>query len=840
MIISLATSDPADSPVGRLLIDPAQLGSVVSDLATGIGASRPATLIAGAVVAVVLAIVRVIGRARRRRMAAGARLVRVLSPPVVDAKGALALWAHLIGLLRPAWKRTVFGQPHLGFEYAITPETGVSIQIWVPSSVPPGLIERAVASAWPGARTDTTPARPPLPEPETSTRRILAGGELRLGRRETLPIRTEPLGGDPVRDLILAADGLETGQAACVQILARQATGRRVRRTENHSGGHGLVLGAVTDLLDVFTPRRLGRSTRTGPRRDTGRPRDRQTSLEYTAATRASANKARGGHWDTVIRYAATITLPADPDPDQARQARAIARGRAHGLATVFGAVTDLNYYKRRRRLRLSKALAERRFRRGDLLSIPELATIAHLPYDPDLPGIDRAGARALAPTVTVPTSGEHTKPLGLADSGNRRPVALHVADARHHLHVLGATGTGKSTLLAQLILDDAEAGRGVVVIDPKGDLVADVLDRLPAHCTDKVVLFDADARTPPPCVNPLDTDLARIDLAVDNLVTIFRRIYARHWGPRTDDVLRASLLTLCTQPGVSTLADLARLLTEAPYRARITTGVTDPVLRGFWDSFEALSDAGRGEVIAPLLNKLRPLLLRPFVKAAVAAGRSTVDLAEVLDHGGICLVRIPKGSLGEETTRLMGSLLVARTWQTIAARASTAATQRADASLVLDEAHNFLNLSTPVEDMLAEARGLRLSLVLAHQNLGQLPRELRDGISANARSKIIFTASPEDAHDLARHTSPWLSEHDLTHLDVFHAAARVLVSGQQAPPFTFTTEALPPPTPGRARTIRAAALRSTAVPTPVDDIEAEPKPVLDIAPRPPGHDPRR
>lgn len=176
----------------------------------------------------------------------------------------------------------------------------------------------------------------------------------------------------------------------------------------------------------------------------------------------------------------------------------------------------------------------------------------------------------------------------------------------------------------------------------------------------------------------------------------------------------------------------------------RIAREVTDPVLRGFWASYSSLSDAGRAQIVAPLLNKLRAFLLRPFVREAIAAGESTLDLADVLDHGGICLARLPKGVLGEETTRLVGSLLVARTWQTTTARASTAPSARPDASLVLDEAHNFLHMATSIEDMLAEARGLHLSLVLAHQNLGQLPRELREGISANARNKIIFSASPK------------------------------------------------------------------------------------------------
>ncbi|MBV8992240.1 MAG: TraM recognition domain-containing protein, partial [Pseudonocardiales bacterium] len=184
------------------------------------------------------------------------------------------------------------------------------------------------------------------------------------------------------------------------------------------------------------------------------------------------------------------------------------------------------------------------------------------------------------------------------------------------------------------------------------------------------------------------------------------------------------------------------------------------------------------------------------------------VDMSDVLD-GGICLVRIPKGSLGEETTRLVGSLVLARTWQAATGRARTPQRHRNDASLVIDECHNFLNLPYPIEDMLAEARGYRVAMTLAHQHLGQLPREVREGISTNARSKIVFTASPEDARELSRHTAPRLSDHDLAHLGVYHAAVRLVVNGEQAQPFTLRTQPLPPAIPGRARKIRNHARRA-------------------------------
>jgi len=564
-------------------------------------------------------------------------------------------------------------------------------------------------------------------------------------------------------------------------------------------------------MLDAITPGTSSSRRPDGSRTKTGALHsDPQTSLEYAAQNRAIVAKQRGSQFETVIRYAVATLLPTDADTDDVRAARDVARGRAHALAASFASYTEHNHYTRRRIRHPGETIDSRRLERGDLLSVPELAAIAHLPTDEAIPGLQRAGARAIAPPPGIAVPGPQAKPIGVTDTGHARPVALRVPDARHHLHVLGATGSGKSTLLGTMVLADAEAGRGVVLVDPKGDLVTDVLSRLPRSAADRVVLFDADSKARPPCLNPLDG--GDTDLMVDNLVSVFRRVYSEFWGPRTDDVMRAACLTLRTQEGVATLADLPKLLADAAFRSRVTAGITDPVLRGFWSWYEELTDSARSQVISPLMNKLRAFLLRPFVRNAIAGGHSTVDLSEVLD-GGICLVRIPKGSLGEETTRLVGSLVVARTWQAITSRARIPQRQRRDASLVIDECHNFLNLPYPIEDMLAEARGFRTAMTLAHQHLGQLPRELREGISTNARSKIFFNASPEDARELARHTTPRLTDHDLAHLDAYHAAARFVLHGEEAQPFTLRTQPLPPAIPGRAREIRAAARRTTTRP---------------------------
>jgi hypothetical protein len=739
-----------------------------------------------------------------------ASVITILAPPTVEPEGAEALWSNLVGLLRPRVRRLMTGQPHLAWEYVVG-HADVQLRLWVPGSIPSGLIARAIEAAWPGARTRTDGADPPLPiETTDGRRRLTTGGTLRLARSEALPIKTD-FDVDPARVLLGAPAGLGVHEVACVQVLTRPAAGTRLKQA--HRASRRLDAGTSTHLpgclLDLLTPHPSGRSSASA--RETLDP---QTSLENQARNRAIVAKQRSPQWETSIRYAVTTTVPNQASNDHVDHAQEQIRGRAHALASAFSGFTEHNHYRRRHLSHPVHSLARRHLRRGDLLSVPELAGLAHLPTDEGIPGLARAGARAVPPPPNTPTDGDQIRPVGLSDTGHPRPIGLQVTDARHHLHVIGATGSGKSTIMARMILSDADQGRGAVVIDPKGDLITDLLDRIPEHAAERVVLFDADSHGPTPCLNPLE---GAKDTAVDNLVSVFSRVWSASWGARTEDLLRVSCLTLRAASNAPTLATLPPLLTDPTTRARYCERLTDPTLRGFWDWYEQLSDGARAQATAPLLNKLRALLLRPFVVKSVAAGPSTVDMRSVLD-GRLCLVRLPKGSLGDETTRLLGSLIVARVWQAATARATLPRAERRDAGLYVDEAQNFLNLPIALEDMLAEARGYRLSLTMAHQNLGQLPKGFKEGASANARNKIIFSASPDDARELARHTAPTLTEHDLAHLGVYHAAARLVVNGEETRPCTLTTQPLPAPIPGRAAAVRQAAQAHAQPPSRLDE----------------------
>jgi len=787
-------------PLARYLAHPGpttarllhQVGHVLAHVAATAG---PVAIGVGVVALVALSASRA---AQGRRMARGARLVEVLSPPVVDPEGAATLWTNLVALLRPAWRRAIFGQPHLGFEL-VASDAGLTISIWVPGGIPPGLVERAVEAAWPGARTETRVATPPLVGPGVAT-----GGSLTLAAGEQYMLRTGHKV-DPLRPLLGALAALGEGETACVQVLARPVTGRRLAHLHKSATARrsGRPASRVARLLDLVTPG----------------PATKPTAVDPTRAADVAdiLDKAAQPCWAIAIRYAVATTATD-------RQAKGRLRGRAHAVATAFALFSGRNRLERHRLAHPARVLAARRLGKGNLVSVPELAALAHLPTDVAVPGLARAGANAVPPPPAVarpaaaPAAGVagpdvsratlEPKVLGDAQAGGRRPVRLAVADARYHLHVMGATGSGKSTLLTNLVLEDVEAGRGVVVIDPKGDLITDLCDRLPEGAEARTVLVDPEDPDAAPVLNVLSGPDP--DLAVDNLVGIFRSIFSAFWGPRTDDVLRSACLTLlrhAATTGTSTsLADVPRLLSDDEFRApRIAVVSADTVgLGGFWKAYDAMSEASRAQVIGPVMNKLRAFLLRDFVRQVVGRPDSSFDMGQVLD-GGICLVRVPKGILGEETARLLGSFVVAKVWQTATHRARLGQTARVDASLVVDEAQNFLHLPRSFDEMLAEARGYRLSMVLAHQHLGQLPKELREAVSANARTKVWFSMSPEDAHALSRHVAPEVSEHDLSHLGAYTAAARLVVDGEETPAFTLRTRLAPPPQPGSADAVRAA-----------------------------------
>ncbi|MGH3948164.1 MAG: type IV secretory system conjugative DNA transfer family protein [Pseudonocardiaceae bacterium] len=411
-------------------------------------------------------------------------------------------------------------------------------------------------------------------------------------------------------------------------------------------------------------------------------------------------------------------------------------------------------------------------------------------------------------------------KVIGAANAGPRVRVGICLADCRHHIHICGPTGTGKTVLLENMILDDVTAGRGVAAFDPaKGDLIRDLLHVLPAECGDRLVIVDPDETKAPPAINLLDPAVhggSPHDVAA-HITSVMAKVWSRWWGDRMTEFAYHGLLTLAYLPG-STLAHLPRLLSDATWRTGRVQAVLEQLgaweagtLAEFWEGFNTLPAGQRAALVAPLMSRLRLVLAHPLAIGLFGIPATTFSFADILD-GGVLLARLPKGILGEDGTRLVGSLLVAGLWQATAARARIPEHARLDATVVLDEAHNFLHLPIGIDDALAEARGLHTSFVLAHQYLGQLTREMAQAIDANARNKVYFALAPKDAIDQAHHVKPWLDDGDLMRLGGFEVVLRPIAGGRAARPVTADTIPPPEPQPGRADELRRAARKHTGL----------------------------
>lgn len=434
------------------------------------------------------------------------------------------------------------------------------------------------------------------------------------------------------------------------------------------------------------------------------------------------------------------------------------------------------------------------------ILNTRELAGLIGFPLDDmRVPGLTLGTARQLPPASDLPRTGTvlaYSNFPGMTS----RPLALRRTDRLQHLWLLGPTGTGKSTLIANMAIQDARAGSGLVVIDPKSDLCNDILARLPEERVPDIIALNPAASDRPIGFNILHAahDEHARELVVDDVVRIFTEIWKSSVGPRTADVLRNALLTLIATraPDGSpfTLAEVAPLLESPAFRRFVTAqpGVPESV-RSFWTAFESMSAGERAQVIGPSLNKLRALTTRTSLRLMLGQPAG-LDIADVFTKRRILLVSLNKGIIGSETAQLLGSLLVASLWTAALRRANVPPRERRPVWAYLDEFQDVLRMGGDIADALAQARGMGLGLVLAHQYLGQLPPALQAALIGTVRSSAVFQVDQEDAKALERRYAPSLTADDLMGLRAYEIAARLCVAGQTQPPVTGRTLPLDEP----------------------------------------------
>jgi hypothetical protein len=378
----------------------------------------------------------------------------------------------------------------------------------------------------------------------------------------------------------------------------------------------------------------------------------------------------------------------------------------------------------------------------------------------------------------------EHEVIIGVRHAwGGLEPFGLACADRRQHVYAIGKSGTGKSTMLKNMILQDIVAGRGVGVLDPHGDLAEDILDHIPPWRTDHVVYFNPADFEYPVGLNLLqNAPREERHLVASGVVGAFKSIWRQSWGVRMEYILHACVSALL-ECGSETILGIQRMLSDEQYRNWVVKQVKDPMVKSFWiNEFDRYDARFLQEAISPIQNKVGQLLMAAPIRNILGQVKSRFDPAFMMDNKRILIANLSKGRLGEDNANLLGSILVTQFQLAAMGRARVPEDERQDFYMYIDEFHNFSTDS--FASMLGEIRKYRMCLTLAHQHTAQLRDEVRDAVFGNCGTIIAFRVGEADGAVLEReYGNGFRSEHfgDLYNYEV---CVKMLHQGKQRQPF--------------------------------------------------------
>jgi len=383
---------------------------------------------------------------------------------------------------------------------------------------------------------------------------------------------------------------------------------------------------------------------------------------------------------------------------------------------------------------------------------------------------------------------------LGNTDyRGEKITFGIREEDKFRHMYIVGKTGTGKSTFIANLLKSDMIAGNGLALLDPHGELVDTVLEHIPTNRINDVILFDVSDADYPIGFNLLQgaTEEEK-NLIASGVVSTFKKLFDNSRWPRLEYILRNVAIALVDYPN-ATLMHILRMLTDKSFREEVISHVKDAVVLKFrTNEFAKWNDKQREEAVGPITNKVGQFLSSKLVRNIFGQPRTKLNLRKAMDEGKIILVNLSKGRIGEDNANMIGSLLVTKFQIDAMSRANIAAHERRPFYLYIDEFQNFASESFAT--ILSEARKYKLALIVANQYTAQLDEKTRDAIFGNVGTTIAFTLGKDDADMITGQFKNMASVNDLISLPKYTAYTRLMIDGISSDPFSMKT--LPITTP--------------------------------------------
>ena len=701
----------------------------------------------------------------------------------------------LAGLPTTSFDRWLYGRPIVVFEI-VAREDGVIAFYAGTERRYVDHLEKQIYAFYPEAAVEISSDHTIYETSDT-----IIGGYLKLAKSAHLPLATYlDLEADPIQSITAALAKLQNGDAAVIQYVCRPATA--AARVKGKKAARSTTLGKQKDVS--------GKSSALGDLKDAALKSSEQKQKEQGEASQLTSRgqervelveaKITQQQFDVNIRLSASTRSPDD--------AERVFNSMAGAFAQYD--LPDLNT------LKLHRAGKSRQFMRDLIFRVPrqansatlsttELASLFHFPLPTTgTPNILWRGAKISPAPAEIPTEG-----IVLGENvyrGVSNPIHFAPDDRRRHLYLIGQTGTGKTTLFLNMIVQDIVAGNGVGVVDPHGDLIEDILMHIPPERQQDVILFDPRDTERPLGFNILEAkDPAQKDMVVNEVVQILQKLAARlnpeSVGPMFEHYLRNSLMALAEDEN-ATLIDVPRMFVDEPFRNQILRHDMDPTVRQFWEREFAQSQRGQmsADMLSYVISKLGRFIGNATVRNLIGQPRSSFDVREVMDQKKILLCNLSKGQLGDINSDLLGFVLVSKIQIAALGRANMPEDQRSDFYLYLDEFQNFTTDS--IATILSEARKYRLNLNLTHQFIQQLEDDIKDAVFGNVGTVVSYRIGVDDSEFMAQQFDPVFTEYDLLNLERFTAYIRLLIKGTPSRPFSLK---IPPPPAGGDTTQREA-----------------------------------